>query len=188
MKTTTMNRVCQLGLLSLLAGCGAASTAESNTTLQAASPMAAYQEEFEGTVEMFAPDGVTPIQPAAPSRIVREVMPAEGQIIETVVQGEERHRAVLTRQGESNVFDATDDAHSFTGTITYEGPDWHWTSWTYALTMTESGLILRGTGRLDGETLETSKELAPPGAPPVVVIHEHYRRQPAAAPGTAATP
>ncbi len=125
---------------------------------------------------MFAPDGVTPIQPAATSRIVREVMPAEGQIIETVVQGEERHRAVLTRQGDTAVFDASDDAHSFTGTITYEGPEWHWTSWTYALTMTESGLLLRGTGRIDGETLETSKELAPPGAPPVVVIHEHYRR------------
>ena len=183
-----LNRVCSLGLVSLLAGCGAGASSASSTTPESVASVAAYQETFEGTVEMFAPDGVTPIQPAAPSRIVREVMPAEGQIIETVVQGEERHRAVLTRQGESNVFDATDDAHSFTGTITYEGPEWHWTSWTYALTMTESGLILRGTGRLDGETLETSKELTPPGAPPVVIIHEHYRRQPAAAPDTAATP
>ena len=186
--TSMLNRACVWGVISLLAGCGASSSTGSQTTPEAASPEAAYQEAFEGTVEMFAPDGVTPIQPAASSRIVREVMPAEGQIIETVVQGEERHRAVLTRQGESAVFDATDDEHSFTGTITYAGPEWHWTSWTYALTLTESGLLLQGTGHIDGETLETSKELAPPGAPPVVIIREHYRREHAVGAGSPPTP
>ena len=99
------------------------------------------------------------------SLVKREVLPSRGLIVETVVQlarepGAPAREIVttLTRRADTLVFDAADAAGTFSGTLTFDGPDWAWTRWSYAIALKDGGHVT-GDGRLGDDGIRTDKRV-----------------------------
>jgi hypothetical protein len=123
-----------------------------------------------------SPDGETPYGPPKTVVARRTVSPSEGTISEYVVHPGEEHPSTLTRVGDTNVFRAEDEANTFEGTVTFEGPEWEWTRWTYDIEMSDGSGSVTGTGRLDGNGMETEKVFSGPDGAPVARITEHLEQ------------
>jgi len=71
------------------------------------------------------------------------------------------------------IFDADDQTHSFRGTVTFTGPEWAWTAWTYDLAMSDGSGTLRGNGHLAPGSLDTDKAFVAADGQPRAQIREH---------------
>lgn len=165
----------------LLACAGSSTNVHTSTHTTVVEPTTVEHRElvvtcYEGTTTVTSPDGATPYGAPAPVVVRRTVSPSEGTISEHVVSPGEEHPTTLTRVDDSNVFQATDDGNTFSGTLTFEGPEWEWTSWTYDISMTDGSGALRGTGRLEGNVMENEKIFAGPEGDPQARITEHLEQ------------
>lgn len=141
------------------------------TAPAAAQALATY---YVGTTATTSPDGQQAYGPARTIAVRRTVDPARRLVEEHVVHPGEVFVTVLRRRpGDAAVFDATDQNHSFTGTVTFTGPEWAWTGWTYDLAMSDGSGTLRGSGRLTPGSLDTDKTFVGPDGQPRAQIHEH---------------
>ncbi len=85
----------------------------------------------------------------ASSLVQRIVRPGSAEIEEYVLQpasqtGERAvdHVAKLRRIGDSAKFAAIDAESTFSGTMTFVGPEWAYTSWTYELVLSAGGTLV----------------------------------------------
>ena len=77
----------------------------------------------------------------------------------------------LHREGDTNVFTATDDAHSFSGTVTMAGAGWNITGWSYDLAMADGSGTITGNATLSAAGLGTEKLfVAADGAPKARIV------------------
>lgn len=144
--------------LALLCVAGCATTRQpGGTTAVAHEPPQPTTAYYFGTVQTSSPDGAQPYGPPKPGLVQRVIDPARGTIVETVLDRGALRRTTLTRQAETNVFAATADDASFTGTLTMTGEPWAYTGWTYAISMTDGRGRIEGTGTLDATGLRTEK-------------------------------
>lgn len=121
----------------------------------AAQAVATY---YVGTTATTSPDGQQAYGPARTIAVRRTVDPAGGRIEELVVHPGEVFVTVLRRRpGDAAIFDADDQNHSFTGTVSFTGPEWAWTAWTYDLAMSDGSGTLTGSGSGGPGSLDTDK-------------------------------
>jgi hypothetical protein len=94
----------------------------------------------------------------------RTIDPAAKTIEEYVVNPGEEHPATMT-QREGAVFAVADPKGAYEGTLTFEGPAWQFTSWSYDLKPAGKG-TLTGRGEVSPTALKTDKQfLDPTGTP-----------------------
>lgn len=101
------------------------------------------------------------------SLIKRTISPSRSQIIEELIQpprveGQAAFSDVttMTRVGTSNEFAVTDSLKSFQGKISFQGPEWKWTSWTYQIEGVSglmNGMTILGSAKLDSNDLHIEK-------------------------------
>jgi hypothetical protein len=131
---------------------------------------------YVGSATTTSPDGAQAYGPAITIAARRTVDSAAGTIDEYVVHPGRAFPTRLRRGrdvGSSVAFTATDEADSFSGTVTFAGPDWAWTTWTYDLSMRDGSGTLCGEGRSDGATIDTDKLFVGPDGQPRARIREH---------------
>ena len=63
----------------------------------------------------------------------------------------------LQRVGVTNVFRVTDEAKSFTGTVTMPGDGWNISAWSYDLAMADGSGTIGGTVTIDTAGIRTEK-------------------------------
>ncbi|MFO0745759.1 MAG: hypothetical protein U1F43_08805 [Myxococcota bacterium] len=144
-------------------------------------PDGAVVQAYLGTHSMSSPDGATPY--GEPGQVaVRRVIDAKGGVIlEEVVWPGEAFPTTLTRTGTTAVFDAKDLAGTFTGTVTFSGPEWHWNAWTYAIDMADGSGKLTGTGQIAADgTMTTDKLFVGSDGTPKARLRETLAPLPAA--------
>lgn len=119
---------------------------------------------YQGTSTTTSPDGSTPYGPPAAVLVRRHVDPAAGIIEESVINNGQAFPTTLTwTQGTE--FSASDEGATFRGTVTFSGPEWAWTSWTYDIAMSDGSGTLRGNGSLSADGIHTEKMFhAPDGS------------------------
>lgn len=133
---------------------------DAKTEAKAAEPPKAPAEEttfYAGTVQLTSPDGATPFGPARQGLARRTVNREQGIIVESVLDAGRLRTTTLTRQGETNLFDASDAEKTFSGTVTFTGPAWAWTGWTYSISMTDGSGTIEGSAVIDDSSLRTEK-------------------------------
>ncbi|WAS94805.1 hypothetical protein [Nannocystis punicea] len=144
---------------------------------QSTPPPAVAATYYVGTTTTTSPDGAQPYGPAKTIAVRRTVDSAHDSIEELVVHpGEQFITTLQRRPGDAAVFAAGDRAGSFTGTVTFTGPEWAWTAWTYDIAMTDGSGELQGTGRLTAGSLDTDKLFISPDGQPRARIHEHLEQ------------
>jgi hypothetical protein len=136
----------------MLSAC--ASTPTPTQSPPAAAPTTTW---YAGTVTITSPDGAIPYGPPQPALIARTVDTAANTITEVIVDQGALRTTVLHREGDTNVFTATDDAHSFSGTLTMAGAGWDFTGWSYDLAMVADGGRITGSATLSAAGLTTEK-------------------------------
>jgi hypothetical protein len=124
---------------------------------------------YKGTSTTTSPDGKTPYGPPADDIVQRTVDRQAGTIVEDVVMAGRDVPTTMRRKGTTLEFDASDEGGTFSGTLTYSGPEWD--SWTYALTVGKTGSI-SGTGKIVDGTIMTDKMFNGPDGKPVAHISE----------------
>lgn len=134
---------------------------------------------YVGTVITTAPDGVQAYGPELKIAARRGLDADAGTIEEYVVHPGKAYPTRLRRtegSGEGVVFAAEDEARSFSGTVTFTGPDWAWTAWAYDIVLRDGSGSLRGTGRADARSIDTDKLFIGPDGQPRARIREHLER------------
>lgn len=131
---------------------------------------------YIGTVEVSGPDG-TPYGPATETVVQREVSPPRHLILETVLVQGQMSQTQLRQTDDPNVFTASDDGGTFSGTLTMIGEAWAWTGWDYEITMTAGGSIT-GHADLGAATIDTQKQYTAPDGNLQAVIVEHVHAVP----------
>jgi len=162
-----MRLLCSAPLLTLCLACKPAAP-----PAVASEPAPRY---YLGTTTTTSPDGATAYGPPFPVAVRRTLDPRRGTIDEYVVHPGSTHPTHLRRDpgaGPQAIFTAEDDQRSFTGTITFTGPDWAWTAWTYAITLSDGSGTLRGSGRADARSITTDKLFHGPDGQPRARIRE----------------
>lgn len=132
---------------------------------------------YVGTTATTSPDGAQPYGPAKTVAVRRTVDPAQGSIEELVVHpGEQFFTELQRRPGDAAVFTTRDRAGSFGGTVSFTGPEWAWTAWTYDIAMSDGSGKLQGSGRLGARSLDTDKLFVGPDGQPRARIVEHLEQ------------
>lgn len=169
-------------IASSLSACASDSSAEKPQAEEASGATAAEQPAtaesvayYSGPSQASSPDGATMFGPPTTSVVMRTLKPSEGVIVEDVHQGNERHLTTLTRRGDSLVFDATDEAKSFTGTLTFASDPFSPGAWTYAITMADGSGTIEGQGSLDDVGIHTNKTFKSPDGEARVRITEELK-------------
>jgi hypothetical protein len=126
-----------------------------------ASP-AAVTGWYGGTMVVTSADGATPFGPPKQALVARTVDAAHDQIVEVVVDDGALRTTTLQRDGGTNVFRATDEAKSFTGTVTMTGDGWNISGWSYDLTMADGSGTIAGTATIDAAGIRTEKFFVTP--------------------------
>jgi len=128
---------------------------------------------YAGTMATSSPDGATPYGPPKPALVARTVDPSHRRIVEVVVDDGRLRTTTLHRKGDTNVFTASDDSTSFTGTVTMVGDGWSFSGWTYDLSMSDGSGKITGSAEIDGTGIQTEKYfLAPNGEKQVKIVDQ----------------
>lgn len=130
---------------------------------------------YYGEVNTTSPDGKTPYGPVKHSLVKRTIDEKGKTIIEDVMQDGKMFNTKLTQTDKNNVFTATDDAKSFSGTLTFEGENWKWSNWTYDIEMTNGSGKIVGEGKLTSSGVETTKKFILPDGKEQVLITENLK-------------
>ena len=137
-----------------LTGCAApqptASTAEPSTVW------------YSGTVAVSSADGATPYGPPKQALVARTVDKAHNLIVEVVVDDGVLRTTTLQREGDSNVFSATDNDKTFSGKVMMTGEGWNISGWTYDLAMADGSGRIAGTATVDASGIQTEKHFVTP--------------------------
>lgn len=158
--------------IALICGCGSTTKVPTTTTppaeaTPAATPTITY---YEGTETTTSPDGTTPFGPPHAVLVRRTVDPSAKTIDEYVVMQGEEHPATMTLR-DGDVFTVTDPKGEFSGTLTFTGPAWNYTGWTYDIKVGATGAI-SGHGEVTAAGLKTDKQFADAGGTPRARIVE----------------
>ena len=161
-----------------LAACGghaAAPVAKQPTPVVAATPtLKTVTTYYTGTTEMAPPESKEPRNPR-PYIVERTVDPEEHQLVEKVLVHGTMTATTMTATADPNVFTATDENKSFTGTITYKGKPWAWTSWHYDLKMADGSGTISGDATVTDDNIDTVKRFASPDGIVRMVIKDHIK-------------
>lgn len=130
---------------------------------------------YYGEVKITSPDGKIPYGAVKHSLVKRTIDEKGKTIIEYVNQDGKMFNTKLTQTDKINVFTATDDAKSFSGTITFAGEDWKWNNWTYDIEMADGSGKILGDGKLSASGLETTKKFVLPNGKQQVLITENLK-------------
>lgn len=130
---------------------------------------------YYGEVKTTSPDGKIPYGPLKYSLVKRTIDQKEKTISEYVMQDGKLFNTKLTQTDKSNVFATTDDEKSFSGTITFTGESWKWSSWTYNIEMTDGSGKIIGDGKLTSIAIETIKKFVLPNGKEQVLITENLK-------------
>jgi hypothetical protein len=141
---------------------------------------------YAGNVTYSSEDGSTSYG-GTTSLVKRTVNKGRHEIIEVVLQPPKKIGGLadefvthLTQQKKSSTFTAFDEGKTFRGSLTYAGPDWKWTHWTYAIEMTANGEPtgekLTGDGEITPFKLTTSKLLTDANGKPKFLVREDLDR------------
>ena len=153
----------------LLVACSEPSS--ESTPVQKDSTPAAFYQYFTGQSVTTSPDGSRVY--AENSVLVRRLVdPPNAEIVEETWYDTDARVTTMVRQGETDVFDASDNLGSFQGTITYTGPEWEWTGWTYDIQMLDGSGHLDGTGSTDGQTWQSQKTFYGTNDQPQAVVED----------------
>ena len=131
---------------------------------------------YVGIVTTTSPDGVQAYGPPLTIAVRRTLDVAAATIDEYVVHPGKAYPTRLRRtevRGARVVFVAEDDARSFSGTVTFAGPDWAWTAWNYDIVLRDGSGSLRGTGLAADRSIDTDKLFIGPDGQPRARIREH---------------
>lgn len=138
----------------LIAGCAAGTSAGTSSRSSAA----AETEYYYGTSSTTSPDGKVAYGPPVMMLVRRDVAPADDQIVETATR-EGRTLVTTLRRVEAGRFAASASDASFGGAIEFEGSEWSWNRWRYALELADGTGVIEGTGQIDGKWLEADRYL-----------------------------
>ena len=172
-----MNKLLALATVAWVACGGHATppTAKQPVVAVAATPvLKAVTTYYTGTTEMAPPDSKEPRMPR-PYIVERTVNPEEHTLIEKVLVHGTMTATTMTATADPNVFTATDENKSFTGTITYKGPAWAWTSWHYDLKMSDGSGTIAGDATITDGNIDTVKDFASPDGIVRMVIKDHIK-------------
>ncbi len=128
---------------------------------------------YYGEVKTNSPDGKISYGPVKHSLVKRTIDEKGKTIIEYVIQDGKLFNTKLTQTDKNNVFTATDDAKSFSGTITFAGETWKWSNWTYDIEMTNGSGKIVGEGKFSSSGIETTKKFILPNGKAQVLILEN---------------
>jgi hypothetical protein len=135
---------------------------------------------YFGDVKHFAPDGAKVLWKTT-SLVKRVLDPSQNTIMETVTQPPRAPNSpaveftmIGTRVGNTNTFSVTAPDHSYSGAMTYSGPDWKWSHWSYDLTM-KTGEKIAGGGSVTGEGVKITKLWLGPGGELTRLIQEDLK-------------
>lgn len=127
---------------------------------------------YYGSVRTSSPDGKIPYGPVRYSLVKRTIIPAQSLIREWVRQGDQVFVTTLRQSTSEHVFDVTDSLKAFSGTMTFSGERWRWSSWTYDIQLRDGGKIV-GTGALKEKVLSTRKKfVGADGAAQALIVEE----------------
>jgi hypothetical protein len=173
-------RLGQGGLLLLASSTGCAVAASEQTAAtesEIVTPLAVREVVFYvGTSTTTSPDGSTPYGPPVTVIARRTVDPDDGTIRELVVHPGRTFPTTLERVPGTNDFHASDEAGSFTGTLTFSGREWAWDAWSYDISMTDGSGALRGRGTRTKVGMDTDKTFFDPSGEPRARMREHFDR------------
>lgn len=141
---------------------------------------------YAGNVSFSSPDGANTLG-GTTSLVKRVTNAAKREIVETVYQPAKAPGAPVTpivthlkRKGSTNVFEASDEGKTFRGTVTYDGPEWKWTHWTYAIEMLSggepTGQTVTGEGEISPYSIKTSKTLSDASGNATLLVREELGR------------
>ena len=161
-----------------ISGCGSSPTPVTPATPTTQKPsdgvvgvMKPEVRYYKGTSSVTSPDGKTPYGPPTDDIVQRTVDPQAGTIVEDVISAGKDIPTTMHRVGTTSVFEVSDVAGTFSGKVTFEGPEWQWDSWTYAISLGNTG-SLSGTGKLVAGTITTDKMFSGPDGKPSARISE----------------
>ena len=120
-------------------------------------PPAPVVKFYTGTVTTSHPDTGVPFGPAEDTVTKRTVDAAARTIVEEVVSQGLPIVTTMTERGDTNVFDASDDGGTFSGTLTFDGSDFAFTGWTYFIELTDGSGVITGVATIDDENILTHK-------------------------------
>ena len=113
----------------------------------------------------------------APPRVLvmrRIVMKSSNRVVEIVDHRGGHFETYYQRIEKSNRFVVTNRKKTFMGIVTFEGKDWLWNKWSYALTLLNGKGLMTGKGILSGNSLKTEKVLILPNGHYRVRIREQF--------------
>lgn len=126
-----------------------------------AAAVSSETRHYYGSVIVTKPDGSMVTQTS--SLVKRTVAPNLNQIVEAILQPARTPQSkpkevvtTLSRQGQSHVFSAVDDAHTFSGELIFSGNEWAWDHWEYKIKLLD-GSSIQGSGEIDSQGLKTQK-------------------------------
>ncbi len=144
----------------------------------APAPVAADETSYYlGTSDVLGMDGTVYVDDA-PSILERTVSPRTGTITETVyVQFQGAMMTSTLRQTDDpQVFQATDEKASYSGTLTYAGDPWNPTGWTYDITLADNGGTITGTAKFSRDEISAEKLFTDGGGQPRARILDVVKR------------
>jgi hypothetical protein len=125
----------------------------------------AATEYYFGQVQFLGPNGKTPYGKSV-SLVKREVLPAEGKIVETITEPlndpdarYEERVIVFTQRGQSSSFDASEVGGGLTGEMNFTGDDWAWEQATFSFNRV-TGEEVTGTVVFNPTEMEISKQFS----------------------------
>ena len=117
---------------------------------------------YVGTVTVTDPNTGASFGPPQDTVVKRTDDTFAGTIVEEVLDGTDTIITTMTRRGNTNVFDASDDGATFTGTLTYTGTPGAFSGWTYAIVLTDGSGAIEGSATIDALGIATDKTFRDP--------------------------
>lgn len=131
---------------------------------------------YYGAVVYLGPDGKTQYGQSV-SLVKRTVDQASKTITELVTQPDRKNpkayndfMTTMTLDS-GTTFKARDEGNTFSGSLTFSGPNWQWNHWIYGLNLTAGGKIV-GAGTLDQNGITTHKQVLGPDGKISVLVNE----------------
>ena len=96
----------------------------------------------------------------------RTINQVDNTIVEDTWHGTEQRKTLFKLRPNTLVFEVTDEANTFTGTMTFTTRDWLISDATYDITMSDECGSITGIGTWTGETYNMDKMFADPSGDP----------------------
>ncbi len=134
---------------------------------------------YAGNVTYSSGDGSTSYG-GTTTLVKRTVNKARHEVTEVVLQPDRTFVTHLRQQKKTSTFTATDDGKTFRGSLTFAGPEWKWTQWTYAIETTANGEAtgekISGEGDISPFKLTTTKLITDATGKPTMLVREDLDR------------